>query len=391
MTHWWVRPQLRGNDEDERKVGFLDLFYDLIFVVAVAQLGHDLAHHPEHIGQVALLFAAVWWLWIGNTFYTDRFETADVSHRVFTFLQMMPVVGLAVFAHGAFEETALQFAISYTVGRLLIIFLWWRGGRHNPEARPFTDRLVATFTLGITPWVISFFTPHEWLIPLWTLGLAIDLVAPIITTKQQAKLPAFHHSRLAERFGLFTIIVLGESVAGTVNGLGALDFVSGLGQLTGLLAMVLAFQLWWIYFDMVPRERIKQSHAAFVGRSYLHYPLLGAIAASGAGVLSIVGHEGDVLEAGQRWLLAGSVAAGLLAMIGLSRVHEYMPIFQGARGRTEGSLALAALACVAVGLFGTALGAVQILLAVVLITMVPIVSGAWYWARIADEDLEAVM
>ncbi len=78
-------------------------------------------------------------------------------------------------------------------------------------------------------------------------------------------------------------------------------------------------------------------------------------------------------------------------MIGLSRVHEYMPIFQGARGRTEGSLALAALACVAVGLFGTALGAVQILLAVVLITMVPIVSGAWYWARIADEDLEAVM
>ncbi len=389
MTGWWARPELRRDEDEgqERKVGFLDLFYDLIFVVAVAQLGHDLAKHPdlEHAGRFALLFLAVWWLWIGNTFYTDRFETEDVSHRLFTFLQMIPVVGLAVFAHGAFGDTALQFALSYTVGRLLIIMLWWRGGRHDAAARPATDAYVTGFTIGLLPWIASFFAPVEWRWALWLLGLLIDISVPALMRSRLARLPQFSFSRLAERFGLFTIIVLGESVAGTVNGLGGLDEVSTLGQITGVLAMVLAFQLWWIYFDMVPREHLKPQILAVMGRSYLHYPLLGAIAASGAGVLSVVGHEGEVLAAPQRLLLAGSVGIALLALVGLSRVHEYSPMFVGARFRTESSLALGAVACFAVGWFGQGLGAVQVLAALIAIAMAPIAWGAWHWARIAGK------
>ena len=152
--------------------------------------------------------------------------------------------------------------------------------------------------------------------------------------------------------------------------------------------MVLAFQLWWLYFDMVPREHIKPSMWSTMGRSFLHYPLLGAIAASGAGVLSVVGQEGEVLGFEQRFLLAGSVAAALLCMVGLSRVHEYSPMFQGARFRTETSLSAGVVACLAVGLFGEGLGGVQVLLVLVLVTFIPIGWGAWHWARVAS-DMES--
>ncbi len=389
MTGWWTRPQLRRDEDEgeERKVGFLDLFYDLIFVVAVAQIAHELALHPDlvHLGQFALLFAAVWWLWIGNTFYTDRFETEDVSQRVFTFLQMIPVVGMAVFAHGAFGDTALQFALSYAVGRLLIIMLWWRGGRHDAAARPVTDGYVTGFTLGLLPWIVSFAFEESLRPWLWALGLLIDWATPVLIRRRQALLPRFSHSHLIERFGLFTIIVLGETVAGTVNGLAGLHHVSALGQLAGFLAMVLAFQLWWLYFDMVPREHLKPSIWAAMGRSFLHYPLLGAIAASGAGVLSVVGHEGEVLGLEQRMLLAGSVGVALLCMIGLSRVHEYSPMFQGARFRTESSLGAGVLACAAVGWFGEGLGGVQVMVILVAITLIPIFWGAWYWAKVASD------
>lgn len=385
MTQWWQAPSMRreGDEGVERKVGFIDLFYDLIFVVVVAQLAHDLAHHPDwkHLWQFGLSFAAVWWLWIGHTFYTDRFETNDVSHRLFTFFQMIPVVGLAVFAHGAYGDTALPFSVAYMVGRVFIIYLWWRGGRHDAEAKHLCDGYVAGFTLGLLPWVASVFAPLEVKPFLWALGLVIDLATPSVLRQRIAALPKFSHSRLAERFGLFTIIVLGESVAGTVNGLGGLDTITGMDQLTGLLAMLLAFLLWWIYFEMVPREELQPSHISAMLRSYLHYPLLAAIAASGAGVLSIVGHGQGTIGGAERWLLAGSVAVAFAAMLGLSRVHVYQPYFVGAQRRTELSLVFGIAACVFIGAFASG-GPVAILLLLVAVAAVPLVWGISAWARI---------
>ncbi len=393
VTHWWQKPRLRRDEDEgiERKVGFLDLFYDLIFVVVVAQVAHDLAKHPElaHLPQYAIAFTAVWWLWIGNTFYTDRFETQDVSHRFFTFLQMMPVVGLAVFAHDAFGHTALPFAVSYCVGRLLLIYLWWRGGRYDAEAKPATNGYVTGFTLGILPWVVSFFAPDDLRPWLWALGLLIDLATPAMMKQKVLQLPKFSHSRLAERFGLFTIIVLGESVAGTVNGLAGLDEVTARDQLAGFLAMLLAFELWWIYFEMVPRERIKQSFYATLGRSYAHLPLLGAIAASGAGVLSVVGHGDDPLGLPQRLLLGGSLAIAMLSMVALSRVHDYHPLFVTARRRTEGSLIMVAVGAIIFAWAGEGLVPVQWLVGLVTLTMVPILWGAWHWARMDPAAFES--
>ncbi len=389
MTEWWQKPRLRRDEDEghERKVGFIELFYDLVFVVVIAQVAHEIAAHPDwkHLWQYAIAFTAVWWLWIGNTFYTDRFETQDVSHRVFVFLQMMPVVGLAVFAHGAFKDMSLPFALAFCVGRLLLIFLWWRGGRSDPQAKVATDGYVTGFTIGLAPWVASFFVELEWKPALWVLGLAIDLVTPVLNRKRVVELPSFSHSKLAERFGLFTIIVLGEAVAGTVNGLAGLEVITALDQLTALLAMVLAFEVWWIYFEMVPRERIKPGFFTILGRSYLHLPLLGAIAASGAAILSVVGHGTEPVDAGSRWLLGGSVALTMVALIGLSRVHDYMPQFEAARFRTEFGLAITAVGSLVIAWLGVGWTPSRLLIAFTALTLVPIFWAIWGWARMEEE------
>ena len=122
---WWELPQLRteGDENIKRKATWLELFYDLVFVGVVAELSQQLARDVSWsgLGTFVLLFVAAWWTWLGSTFYNQRFERDDVSHRLFTFMQMIPLAGMAVFAHGALDGRAVGFAdvqsVSLRVGR----------------------------------------------------------------------------------------------------------------------------------------------------------------------------------------------------------------------------------------------------------------------------------
>src|SRR5919199_5398923 len=100
---WWQRPRLRTDEEEhrERKVSWLELFYDLVFVVVISELTSYLSGHVSLEGMLgfSLLFVAVWWVWIGGTLYNERFETEDVSYRGFSFLAMLPVAGVGGFSH----------------------------------------------------------------------------------------------------------------------------------------------------------------------------------------------------------------------------------------------------------------------------------------------------
>ncbi|MEP6924241.1 MAG: low temperature requirement protein A [Pyrinomonadaceae bacterium] len=316
---WWRPPRLRTDEEEgrERRVSWLELFYDLVFVVVVAELAHVLALNISLIGVLAysLMFIAGWWLWIGGTYYNDRFETEDVSHRLSTFLQIIPVVALAAFVHDGLGKLSVQFALAYAAGRILILLLWLRGGWHNQHFQPVAYSYAVGFTFSAALWIGSIFVPAPWRFVMWAVGLVIDLITPFFTVKQQEKLPALSSSHLPERFGLFTIIVLGEAMAGVVRGIAAAPQLTVRIALTATLGIAIAFGLWWIYFDFVGR-RFAKPHVAWKGRyGYLHLPLLMSVAAGGAGVQSVVASETDGLTTPERWLI--SVAVGLsLASIG---------------------------------------------------------------------------
>ncbi len=380
---WWQRPQLRTDEDEhrERRVTWLELFYDLVFVVVIAEVAHYLSEHVSLGGVLGyiLLFLPVWWVWIGGTYYAERFETEDLSYRVFVFLQMLPTAALAVFAYNGLGETAEEFALSYAAARSVITMLWWRGGLYNPRARPVTNRFTVGFITSIVLFVVSVWVPAPWRFVLWGVGLFIDLFTPTLTLRAQARLPRLSTSRLPERYGLFMIIVLGEAVVGVVSGVAEQEPFTPQAGLTGALGMGLAFGLWWVYFDFVARRRARPNIWSTFSWSYLHLPLAMAVAALGAAVLNVLASEGFGLPNNLRWLLCGAVAAALMVMALLeltlrrdpdepTTLHISVPLKFGA----------AALALLVAALGGS-LGPLPVLGLLLLLVFTQMIYGAYVW------------
>lgn len=315
---WWQRPVLRTDEEEERerRVTWLELFFDLLFVVVIAELSHDLAAHISWagVGKFCFLFLHVWWVWIGATYYSERFETDGFENRFFTFLQMIPIAGMAVFAHYALGKTSVGFALSYALARTIIIYLWWRGGHYDRRFRPTGKRFVTGFSLSLTLFVLSVWVAPPARFWLWGAGLVIDATTPVFTVRQQAKLPRFSTSKLPERFGLFVIIALGESVVGTVQGLAERQSMSLMAGITGVLGLLLAFGLWWVYFDFVNRRSPKRGMGWGFAWAYLHLPLMATVAAAGAGTLKVISDNDWVLPGNVGLLIGSSIGMALIIM-----------------------------------------------------------------------------
>ncbi|MBZ9713201.1 low temperature requirement protein A [Deinococcus multiflagellatus] len=340
---WWQKPALHPEGDEARRVTFLELFTDLIFVVVIARLAHHLTLHPDLAGarDFALLFVPVWWVWIGLTVYSERFETYDLSFRVFTLLHLLAVSGMAASAEYGLGKTATAFALSYVAARVLITFMWWRAGRHNPHLRPVTDVFTLGFSLSIVLWVASIFVPPGVGLVLRALGLLADLLTPALTLGAQRRLFPAAIRKLPERFGLFVIIVLGESLVGVVNGLADLKALNLGVALRFVLAMLLGFGLWWVYFDFIGRREPQPRTRRLFAWSYLHLPLVLGITVVGA----MTTHAVTLDDApGVRWLLALGFAVFYLAVAAL----EFTV-------RDDGLLGIRAVTALRVGTAGAAL------------------------------------
>ncbi|HEX9987496.1 MAG TPA: low temperature requirement protein A [Chloroflexia bacterium] len=385
MASLWQRPRLRTDEEEhrERKTSWLELFFDLVFVVVVAELSHRLSEDIswDGLGGFVLLFVPVWWVWLGATFYNDRFETDDVSHRLFTFLQMLPVAALALNVHDGLGESSQGFALSYASARAILIVMWLRGGLYNPPMRPVTTRYAIGFSISLVLWVSSVFVPAPWRFVLWGLGLLLDLITPWFTLDLQSRLPRLSTSHLPERFGLFTIIVLGESVAGVVRGAAERHDLTLTTGVTAALGLAAAFCLWWVYFDNVMSRPFKPGTwwAAVWGN--LHLPLAMSLTLIGAAVANIIAHEGEALDEPLRWLVCGAVGLSLL-VLGLiektlrpdgstARMRELRQLFR------LGGVVVA----LALGFFGGGIGPLALLTLLVLVGVSQVALGLYLRLR----------
>lgn len=332
MSNFLQPPRLRiGEDsEEERRATWLELFYDLVFVVAVSQLAHYLHDHVSLSGVLGfvILFIPVWWSWIGTTFYANRFDSDDLGHRLLTALQMFAIVALAVNVHHGLGESCTGFALSYAFGRALLVVEYIRAGWHIPKARPLTTRYATGFAIAASLWLISGFVPIPWRFVFWSLGLIIDFATPLTARKLMLELPP-HSSHLPERFGLFTMIVLGEAIIAVVDGISEQNW-DILTVISAIFGLSIAFSLWWLYFDNLggtPIQRARTEGRAVIANIWLytHLPLVMGIAATGVAVeLVLLSKPMLALPDAIRWLLCGSVALcyltlGILHRIGVIR------------------------------------------------------------------------
>ncbi len=315
-------PQLRSGQEAERErhVTWLELFYDLVFVAAVAQLARSLGDDYSWLGilRFSVLFVPVWWAWVGHTFYLTRFDTEDVGHRLLTMAQMAATASLAVHVPTALGATSGGFALSYATIRFILVAEYLRAGRQIPLARPLTSRYAAGFGAAASIWVISALVPVPWRFAFWGLALAVDFLTPLTAGLLHVRFPP-HLMHLPERFGLFTIIVIGEAVVSVVMGIGTGGFTFGSG-LAGLMGLLVAFALWWGYFEGARGAAVLALSASqhlwrYQQWLYSHLPLLMGITATAVGVKHIIRRPpGVALPFPEGWLLSLSIAASVLAL-----------------------------------------------------------------------------
>jgi low temperature requirement protein LtrA len=271
-------------DAPIKRANWLELFFDLVFVWAIAKTTHVIAHpHDGHVpleayGLFALILIPVWWAWTGHTLFTTRFDSEDVPHRVLSLAQMLAALFLAAFINPDFDATYYGFLASYLAIRLLIVAMYLRAARLDPAAAPAAHPLSAGFGLGLAVVAASLcFAPPARYVVLY-LGIALEMATPIAIRRRLARHPVNPH-HLPERLGLLTIILLGESVVALGT---AMEHAppSALPIATVFVGFAYLASAWWIYFCLT-EERILGRELGHAQRLvYGHLPLYAGLAMS---------------------------------------------------------------------------------------------------------------
>jgi low temperature requirement protein LtrA len=389
FRRWWQPPHPAEQHPEERRITFLELFYDLVYVVIIAELSHALAEHINLAGisTFVFLFIIIWWAWFNGAMYHDLHGNNDIRTRVFTFLQMLTVAGMAVFAHNAMGEGSTGFALTYAAFHLILTWLWWRTGVYDSHHRPLSQPYSTTFLITSGLFILSVFIPAPWRFVMWVLALLIDLIMlSLLWTNRNPEIQKqlnrvdLISSSVVERFGLFTMIVLGEVIVGVAEH----AHLSWLAGGTALFGMLIAIGLWWVYFDFVsgrppiPRTRER------LWWIYLHLPVTMGIAAVGASILNVVEHSGEPLPGEVRLLLVGAIAAALIS-IALILKNLNLPESLHRVYRTGAHVTfIAGVLILLTGL--TSLATVPLLLVLTLLMLVPVLYGILVWIKVFDAN-----
>jgi low temperature requirement protein LtrA len=312
----------------ERKVTWLELFFDLVFVAAVAQAGQPLRDDLSAAGVVryALLFALIWWAWIGESVFATRFTSDDGLQRGLTLVQMFAVATMAANADEALDSrSSAGFAAAYAVLRCVLVTQYARARRIAAAKALATNYLIGHGAAAVL-WLVSALVPAPLRFALWGVALAIDLGTPWMAARHNVQVPP-DAAHLPERFGLFTLILLGESVVAVMRGMKGQADWSVPAATAAFLGMATAFLLWWWYFDgaAAASDRLIRSRrdvTRFHVWSYAHLPLYVGIAVAFAGIEHIV-EEGATaaLHGGAGLMMSAGSGGAMLALtaIGAAR------------------------------------------------------------------------
>ena len=341
-------PRLRTLEaRDGRRASYLELFFDLVFVVAIAQLAHELAldHSLRGFLVFGALYLPVFLAWQGFSFYADRFDTDDVIFRLVMFAAMLAIAALAIqipdVAHGA----STGFVLAYVVLRSLMVGLYLRSYRHVPEARPLVGRYTWQYSLAIGIWLLSLAVAPPARYVLWAVALAWELGVPTMARRLFTAIPV-HTSHVPERFALFTLIVLGETIVVVALGTSGSEWALS-AAVVAVLGFVAGAAIWWVYFAGGGELTMSRSPTAILVFTHAHIPLLAALTAISAGIAAAIEDaSADGLDDGTRWALAGG-AALYLACVTAAQQATVQGLLSGTgRARAVGGLVLVFLALV---------------------------------------------
>jgi low temperature requirement protein LtrA len=351
-----LRLRSLASGDRARKVTWLELFFDLVFVAAVAQVAEPLHHEYSTAGLIRFtpLFVLIWWAWTGHTVFSTRFDTDDGVQRALTLVQMFAVAAMAANAKDALDSrSSAGFAAAYAAVRFVLVAQYFRA-RRVPDARPLTTRYLAGHGLAAVLWLASALVPAPGRFWIWAVAFAVDLGTPWLAVPHSVKVPP-DAEHLPERFGLFTLILLGESVVAVMRGMESQNEWTPAAATSAFVGMGIAFLIWWWYFDGASGAseqpvRSRGDAIRFHVWSYAHFPFSLGIVVAGVGVERIVAAASRApITAPESRILTVAVAAIMIALTVISATSA-----RRRPRRTAGLVTSAAIvgATLAVGVIG---------------------------------------
>ena len=353
--HFWQPPRAHGDVIEGREVSFLELFYDLVYVVVISQATRHLAGDVTWagVGRFAVVFGLIWLAWINGAVYHDLHGRAEGRTRSFVFLQMGVLALVAVFTAEATAGDGQAFAVVYSAYLFLLGWLWYSVRRQDdPAFRPATTPYIGGVLISATIVGTSALLPDGARFAAWAMVVAGWLAGiTILDWRSGATRDTSINASesMIERFDLFTIIVLGEVVVGVVNGIGDAARAP-IAVVTGILGLGIGYAYWWSYFDLVGGRRVRSERGALSRWLVGHLPVTMTIAATGAVMVNMVEHaSGGHAPAPAAMVLSASVAVGVLALIllatSLGDWRDLAPVYR----RVSVALGVAAVVALLLG------------------------------------------
>ncbi len=320
--------RLSARLREGERVTPLELFFDLIFVLALTQCTALMSHHPtwDGLAQGLLVLGMLWWAWTGYSWLTSVIDPEEGAVRMVIFGAIAALLLVSLCVPEAFDDLALAFALIYGVVRSAQIALFMLASPEDDALRHSVLSLAASTAIAVTLLVTASFFDGVAQGALWALALVLDMAGPYFFGSKGWKLVPGH---FAERHGLIVIIALGESIVAIgVGASGALDF--GIGT-AAVLGVALTAAMWWIYFDIVAIVAARRLEEAEVGRvqnemardsySYLHLLMVAGIVLVALGMKKTIGHTDEHLHAVPAFALLGGLAAYLLGHVAFRYRH----------------------------------------------------------------------
>ena len=326
-------PRLTAVPRSEERVTPLELFFDLVFVLALTQCTALMADNPSWggVGKGLLVLGLMWWSWVGYAWLTSVVNPEEGSIRFAIFAAMAAMLVVALCVPEAFGDSRMLFAVAYAGVRFGQIALFILASRDEPALRTSVTGLAGGTAVGCGLLVVgALFEDPNLQAAIWAVALALDMLEPFLFGSEGWKL---HPGHFAERHGLIIIIALGESIVAI--GVGAGHHVDAGVVAAAVLGIAVAGALWWLYFDIVALVAERRLSNAAPGRerntiardsfSYLHLPMVAGIVLVALGLKKTLEHVGDPLKVVPATALLGGAAIYLLAHVAFRwrNVHRF--------------------------------------------------------------------
>ena len=392
LPAWWGAPKKFDRPLEERRISWLELFYDLVYVIAVSRITHHFSLHITTAGflEYACFFLLIFWGWLNGSMYHDLHGNEGLRTRLMTLWQMMIIAALAITIDQSPGKRYANTTVVLMIMQLYITYMWWSVGfydkNHRRYNKPYTILYLASFALMGLSLALPF-VHLRWIV---SLVVVFNYSPPFIARQllRRSSLDIDLSSSMSERLGLFTIIVFGEVVLGVVNGISSIVLPDFLSWLNFALGIIIVFALWWIFFTLTSNRQAKKG---FLNASLLELLYIPALISLGliAACFTYLFNPNDTIHS-LHAVLSYSLATYFICISGMMGLLEYPDIVRNIKLPIRISLLVTALIFLAYTLIHLNLDTLYYLLATIIILVAEIIYLNSLYYRLNAEERNQV-